>query len=134
MLPIPTQCPLCGGEITVTRMHCRNCDSTIEGRFSGAAFSQLSPDQLKFVELFVRLEGKIKRMEEEIGLSYPTIRNRLHEIIRALGYQPGPADEYDGLRSAAWLSDEERQRILDDLDKGLIGAEEAMRLMKMEEE
>lgn len=134
MQPIPTQCPLCGGEITVTRLHCRDCDSTIEGRFSGGPFSQLSPEQLKFVEIFVRLEGKIKHMEEEVGLSYPTIRNRLHEIIRALGYQPGPADEYDGLPSSGGLSDEERQRILDDLDKGLIGAEEAMRLLEMKEE
>ena len=134
MQPIPTQCPLCGGEITVTRLHCRDCDSTIEGRFSGGPFSQLSPEQLKFVEIFVRLEGKIKHMEEEVGLSYPTIRNRLHEIIRALGYQPGPADEYDGLSSSGGLSDEERQRILEDLDKGLIGAEEAMRLLEMKEE
>src|SRR4030042_4832119 len=121
MQSIPTQCPLCGGEITVTRLHCRDCDSTIQGRFSGSPFSQLSPDQLKFVEIFVRLEGKIKHMEEEIGLSYPTIRNRLHEIIRALGYQPGAPEESEG------LTEEERQRILEDLDQGMIGAEEAMR-------
>lgn len=133
MQSIPTQCPLCGGQITVTRLHCRDCDSTIEGRFSGGFFSQLSPEQLKFVETFVRLEGKIKHMEEEIGLSYPTIRNRLHEIIRALGYQPGPADEFDDATSTTGLSDEQRKRILEDLDKGLIGAEEAMRLLKMEE-
>jgi hypothetical protein len=134
MQSIPTQCPLCGGEITVTRLHCRDCDSTIEGRFSGGPFSQLSPEQLKFVEIFVRLEGKIKHMEEEIGLSYPTIRNRLHEIIRALGYQPGPADDFDSPTSSGGLSSEERQRILEDLDKGLIGAEEAMRLLEMKEE
>lgn len=133
MQPTPTQCPLCGGEITITRLHCRECDSTIEGRFSGSAFSQLSPDQLKFVETFVRLEGKIKHMEEEVGLSYPTIRNRLHEIIRALGYQPGPADDADGSLSSGGLSEEERRQILEDLDKGLIGADEAMRLLKMEE-
>jgi hypothetical protein len=133
MQPVPTQCPLCGGEITITRLHCRDCDSTIEGRFSGGAFSQLTPEQLKFVELFVRLEGKIKHMEEEIGLSYPTIRNRLHEIIRALGYQPGPLDELDDLTSNGGLTEVERQRILEDLDKGLIGADEAMRLLSMTE-
>jgi hypothetical protein len=133
MQPVPTQCPLCGGEITITRLHCRDCDSTIEGRFSGGVFSQLTPEQLKFVELFVRLEGKIKHMEEEIGLSYPTIRNRLHEIIRALGYQPGPLDESDDLTSNGGLTEVERQRILEDLDKGLIGADEAMRLLSMTE-
>jgi hypothetical protein len=73
---------------------------------------------------FVRCEGKITRMEDEIGLSYPTIRNRLHEVIRALGYEPGGADESPG------LSDQERQRILEDLDAGKIGADEAMRLLR----
>ena len=125
MNQIPTKCPLCGGEIAVTRIYCRDCDSTIEGRFVGGPFSQLSPEQLQFVEIFIRCEGKITRMEDEVGLSYPTIRNRLHEVIRALGYEPGGGEE-----PPAGLSDEARQSILENLDKGLIGAEEAMRLIR----
>lgn len=124
MHPIPTQCPLCGGEIAVTRLYCRDCDTTIEGRFVGGPFSQLSPEQWKFLEVFIRCEGKISRMENEIGLSYPTIRNRLHEIIRALGYEPGGSEEPAG------LTDEERQRILQDLDEGRITAAEAMQRLK----
>jgi hypothetical protein len=124
MNTIPARCPLCGGEIAVTRIHCRDCDATIEGHFVGGPFSQLTPEQLKFIEVFIRCEGKISRMEDEIDLSYPTIRNRLHEVIRALGYEPGGVEEPIG------LSDEERQRILQDLDEGRIGAEEAMRLLK----
>lgn len=122
---IPTRCPLCGGEIAVTRLYCRDCDTTIEGRFAGGGpFSALSPEQLKFVEVFIRCEGKLSRMESEIGLSYPTIRNRLHEIIRTLGYEPGGGEEPAG------LTDQERQRILQDLDEGRISAEEAMQLLK----
>ena len=123
MNKLPTKCPLCGGEIAVTRIYCRDCDSTIEGRFTAGPFSQLTAEQLEFVEIFVRCEGKISRMETEIGLSYPTIRNRLLQVIRALGYEPG------GAEGVAGLSLEERQRILEDLDKGLISAEEAMQLL-----
>lgn len=123
MNKLPTTCPICGGEIAVTRIYCRECDTTIEGRFSPGPFSQLTPEQLQFVEAFIRHEGKITRMEGELGLSYPTIRNRLHDVIRALGYEPG-GDEPGG------LSDEERQRILEDLDKGLISAEKAMLLLR----
>jgi hypothetical protein len=65
-------------------------------------------------------------MEDELGLSYPTIRNRLHEVIRALGYEPG-GDE------AQEVMEEKRQRVLDDLDKGLISAEEAMKLLQESE-
>lgn len=124
MNKLPTRCPLCGGEVSVTRFHCRDCDSTIEGRFSAGLFSQLTPEQLDFVELFVRCEGKITRMEDELGLSYPTIRNRLHEVVRALGYEPGGADE------PIRLTNEERQRILEDLDKGLISADKAMQMLQ----
>jgi hypothetical protein len=124
MNKLPTKCPLCGGEIAVTRIYCRECDTTIEGRFSGGPFSQLTQEQLQFVETFVRLEGKITRMEDELGLSYPTIRNRLHEVIRALGYEPGIGEEFPR------MTDEERQRILEDLDKGLISADKAMLLLQ----
>jgi len=124
MNQIPSKCPLCGGEIAITRLYCRDCDTTLEGRFEGGPFTRLNPEQLKFVEVFIRCEGKITRMETEIGLSYPTIRNRLHEVIRALGYEPGGAEEPAG------LSEEDRQRILEDLDLGRISAEEAMRLLK----
>lgn len=124
MNTLPTKCPLCGGEITVTRIYCRDCDTTIEGRFEGGPFSQLTQEQLEFVETFIRHEGKITRMESVLGLSYPTIRNRLHEVIRALGYEPGGTDEPGG------LTDDERQRILEDLDKGLISAEKAMVLLQ----
>lgn len=127
MNTLPTRCPLCGGEVTVTRIYCQDCDTTIEGRFTGGPFSQLTQEQLSFVETFIRCEGKITRMEDELDLSYPTIRNRLHEVIRALGYEPGAEEPIPG------LTDEERQRILEDLDKGVISAEEAMRLLQESE-
>lgn len=119
MQSLPSKCPICGGEIVVTRLHCRACDSTIEGRFTPGPFEGLSPEQLSFIETFVRCEGKITRMEDEIGLSYPTIRNRLHEIIRALGYEPG-AEEPAG------MSEDDRRQVLESLERGEITYDQAM--------
>jgi hypothetical protein len=107
-------------------LQCQDCDSTIEGRFVHGTFDALSPEQLGFVETFIRCEGKINRMEDEIGLSYPTIRNRLHEVIRALGYEPG--GEEPG------ISDQERRQILDDLEQGKITYEDAMSMLREGEE
>jgi hypothetical protein len=126
MNTLPTKCPLCGGEVTVTRIYCRDCDTTIEGRFEGGPFSRLTAEQLAFVEMFVRNEGRINRLENELGLSYPTIRNRLHEVIRALGYEPG-GEEPGG------ISEVKRQQVLEDLDQGRISAQEAMRILQESE-
>jgi hypothetical protein len=125
MHTLPSKCPICGGELIVTRIHCQECDSSIEGRFVAGPFERLSPEQLSFVETFIRCEGKINRMEDEIGLSYPTIRNRLHEIIRALGYEPG-AEEPAGIPDSA------RRKILDDLEQGRITYQDAMRMLEGE--
>jgi hypothetical protein len=127
MQPLPSSCPLCGGEITVSKIYCLDCDSTIEGRFSTGVFSQLSLEQLAFVETFVRCEGKITRMEAELGLSYPTIRNRLHEVIRALGYEPGEGEP-------SGMSEQERRKVLESLENGEITYDEAMRLLEEGEE
>jgi hypothetical protein len=121
-----SKCPVCDGELTVTRLHCDTCDTSIEGRFANGVFAGLQPNQLDFIETFVRCEGKITRMEEEMALSYPTIRNRLQEVIRALGYEPGKDETPE-------ISDEKRLSVLEDLDSGQISAEEAMRLLHAEE-
>ena len=124
MNKLPTECPICGGEISVTRIHCMECDSTIEGRFTAGFFAQLTHEQLYFIETFIRCEGKITRMETELGLSYPTIRNRLQEVIRAMGFEPGGGDEPAGLNG------EQRQKVLEELDAGKITVEKAMNLLQ----
>ena len=120
------KCPVCDGELIVTRLRCETCDTLIEGRFTNAAFAGLLPEQLDFIETFVRCEGKLTRMQDEMALSYPTIRNRLQEVIRALGYEPGRDETPE-------ISDEKRLSVLEDLDSGQISAEEAMRLLHAEE-
>jgi hypothetical protein len=122
-----THCPVCESELVVTRLHCPACDTVIEGRFTGGSFSQLTTEQLNFIETFIRCEGKINRMETEIGLSYPTIRNRLHEVIRALGYEPGKDEPID-----LEAIEEKRRQVLEDLDAGRITAEQAMRVLQGE--
>lgn len=124
MLPLPTQCPLTGGPVIVTRLYCPDSGLTIEGEFAiTLPFGQLSAEQLRFVETFVRCEGKLNRMEEELKLSYPTIRTRLHEVIRALGHEPRREE-------AETVSAADRKKVLQELDSGKISFEEAMQLLQ----
>lgn len=127
MYSAPTRCPICQSELEVVRLHCPSCDTSIDGHFASGHFANLSPEQLEFMITFVRCEGKINRMENEIGLSYPTIRNRLQEVIRALGFEPGRDETVE-------ISQERRNSILEELSAGRISAEEATRLLRGEEE
>lgn len=126
MHPALTRCPVCRNELTVTRLHCASCDTVVEGRFTAGHFANLTSEQLDFILTFVRVEGRLNRMETELSLSYPTIRNRLHEIIRSLGYEPGKDESPD-------VADEKRRSVLEELDAGKISADDAMRILRGEE-
>lgn len=119
-----TTCPVCDERLSITRFHCRNCDTTIDGHFDIGRFGRLSAEQINFLEVFVRCEGKLSRMEPELELSYPTLRARLTEIIRSLGFAVGPETKL--------INDEERHKILDDLASGELTSEEAMQLLEVD--
>jgi hypothetical protein len=126
MNPVIGRCPICQDTLHVTRLHCRNCDTSLEGHFALGRLYQLTPEQLEFVEIFIRCEGKINRVEQEIGLSYPAVRARLSDIIRSLGYEVGESAQRP-------VSEEMRQDILTELNAGRISSEEALRLLRGEE-
>jgi hypothetical protein len=122
MYPVVGKCPVCGDTMAVTRLHCRGCDSALEGQFSLGRFYQLAPQQLAFVETFIRCEGKLTRVQDELGMSYPTARARLTDVIRALGYEVREEMEP--------VSAEERKTILEQLAAGEITSEGAVELLK----
>ena len=78
-------CPVCSHELAVTRLHCGNCGTTLEGDFSVGRYGRLSREQLALLESFLRSRGNLREMERELGISYPTVRNRVEALVRALG-------------------------------------------------
>ena len=124
MNPVIGLCPICGESLAVTRLHCRHCDTSVEGHFALGRLYHLSSKQLQFVETFIRCEGKINRVEQEMGLSYPAVRARLTDVIRALGYEVGEGE------TEGPVSEEDRREILNQLSEGKISAEEAVQLLR----
>lgn len=119
--PVVGRCPICHEPLEVLDLHCRHCDAHISGHFSLSKFDSLTPEQLFFAETFIRCEGKINRVEEELGISYPTVRSRLAEVIEALGYK---LDEETSLPPG------ERKEILQRLANGEIRADEAVSMLR----
>ena len=125
-------CPVCSGELAVTRLHCRSCGTTLEGDFSVGRFGRLSREQLALLESFLRSRGNLRDMERELGLSYPTIRSRVEALVRSLGFgprgdvdeAPGGSDLADATADAATIL-ATRQDILERLARHEINAEDA---------
>ena len=86
-------CPVCEGELTISRLQCRSCGTALEGEFGVGRFGRLSKEQLSLLESFLRSRGNLKEMERELGISYPTVRGRVDALVRALGL--GEGDEID---------------------------------------
>ncbi len=128
-------CPVCAGELAVTRLHCRSCGTTLEGEFSVGRFGRLTREQLTLLESFLRSRGNLRDMERELGISYPTVRSRVEALVRALGFGPraDAADADDAgaedaaASGAAATSDAAaaRQQILERLGRHEMTADEA---------
>ena len=124
------QCPVCEGDLVVTRLHCPQCDTTIEGFFRPVEdpFAVLNREQMDFLFSFIRCEGRFNRLEKELNLSYPTLRNRLDEIMRTLGFEPEPEEQ-----QPVKPQPKERRKILEDLENGVITFEKAQSLLRGEQ-
>src|SRR5512135_2864559 len=120
-------CPVCSGELAVTRLHCRSCGTTLEGDFSVGRFGRLSREQLALLESFLRSRGNLRDMERELGISYPTVRSRVEALVRALGFGPRADIEEPTAEAAAEAATTTvtRQHILERLARHEISAENA---------
>jgi hypothetical protein len=119
-------CPVCSGELAVTRLHCRACGTTLEGDFSVGRFGRLNREQLALLESFLRSRGNLRDMERELRISYPTVRSRVEALVRALGFREsdGDAAAPDGEPDAE-AEGITRQQVLERLARHEIGAEDA---------
>jgi hypothetical protein len=124
MPTLPGNCPFCGGAIDVTAFACRDCEAAVEGRFEPNRLAALDARQAEFVLAFVRRRGNIKELERELGVSYPTVRGRLDDVIRALGFRV--AEDAAAAEEARAL----RAEILAAVERGEMTAADAAEALK----
>ncbi len=117
-LPLPTQCPVTGGGLEVTRLECPTSGVVIEGRFQPNEFALLPEEHLEFMRIFVKVRGNLKEVERILGLSYPTVRQRFENLLKVLSYEP--LDDYS----------DDRSEVIEELEQGEITPEEAVKRLQ----
>ncbi len=140
---IREECPICGGKLALAQVECQDCHTKFEGSTAAlsapppqppeqnrasesaryGALARLSPEQLAFVETFIRARGIIKTVEAMLGISYPTVRSRLDDVITTMGLSP--ADE-----APSGSARREQREIAADLAEGRISPAEAHELLR----
>jgi hypothetical protein len=103
-----------GKPVTVERVRLVDSDIAIEGSFSLPPLANLSAEDQIFVMAFIRCHGSIKDMEQMFGISYPTVKNRINRIARQLEF-------------VEILTVSSQEEVIDELERGDITAEEAIR-------
>lgn len=81
---LPTICPSCSSQLNVKSLVCQRCQTEIQGQYELPLLARLSTDDEDFVLEFIKASGSLKEMAKLLGLSYPTVRNRLDEIIEQI--------------------------------------------------
>ncbi len=116
MYTSPSSCPTCGHELEIRELSCPSCHTTVRGRWSAGVFGRLTEDQQTFLRIFVRSRGNLSEVERSLGVSYPTVRAKLEEIIELM--QDDPAPEAG--------SSESRDDVLRQIAEGKLSVDEGM--------
>lgn len=114
--PLPIPFPGVKEAPVVIELRFPAADVTVRGEFELNEFALLTPDNLEFLRLYIKVRGNLKEVERILGVSYPTVRSRFDAMLRAIGYEPDLPDPKD--------------EALTLLEKGAISPEEALRRLK----
>jgi len=106
----------------VRELGCSECGITVRGEFPRCEFCALPAEQLRFLRLFVSRRGNLREVEREMGVSYPTVRARLDDLLRALGYATSAPSALD--------RQERRREVLEALREGTMTPEEAAKALR----
>ncbi len=109
------KCPVCQARLRVTELTCPACRTKIVSDLATCEFCNLSPDLLMFLRAFLRARGNIKEVERELGISYPTVRKRLDDLLAKLGLEGGSG-----------LNRDHRLEVFERLRKGEITVDDAI--------
>jgi len=114
----PRDCPVCGNQLTMTRLGCSSCGTELSGQFSSCPYCGLEDSQRELLRVFLVSRGNMKELERHLGVSYPTARQRFADLLVSLGFESAP----ETVRPT-------REDVLSRLATGELGVDDAAALL-----
>ena len=81
---LPVLCPSCSDKLSVSELTCTNCSTKVSGSFPLPVLLSLSEEEQNFILEFFLSSGSLKEMAQKMGNSYPTVRNKLDDMIEKI--------------------------------------------------
>lgn len=116
------KCPICSGNLNITAVTCVCCQIEVKGSFRSHWLAGLDHDQLDFLLTFVRCRGVLRDIEAVLGISYPTVRNRVDNLVNTV-------EQLLGETQASVVTRDPRIAVLERLAAGDISPDRAMTLL-----
>ncbi|MBM7783693.1 DUF2089 domain-containing protein [Tenggerimyces flavus] len=114
----PSTCPTCQGQLAVSGLHCDDCGTEVRGHFRHCDFCALDDAQRDLLRVFLTARGNTKELERHLGVSYPTARARLDDLLAVLGIPVRPVERTEPRT--------DRRKLLDAVASGKVDVESAM--------
>ncbi len=94
--------------MVISELKCPACDLRVKKDFPPCEFCQLPEDDYEFLKIFIRTQGKITDIEKILGISYPTIKTKIDDLLRKLKLSPveGKNDPIEALAQGELSVDE----------------------------
>ena len=81
----PSDCPVCGDRLSVTRLGCGSCGTELAGVFTSCTFCSLNEAETEMLRVFLASRGNLRDLEKHLGVSYPTARLKFTQLLEKLG-------------------------------------------------
>lgn len=102
-----TNCPACGGALTIRALQCCDCGLELRNEFETSAFDRLDTEQADFLLCFLRCRGNLSMVQDAMQLSYPAAKKRLSTLLANLGLaeEETQENEKEIIDMDKWITD-----------------------------
>lgn len=87
----------------ISSLHCAACGLELRNDFELSVFDTLEPEQFAFLCSFLKQRGNMSSVQSEFGISYPTAKKRLDQLLAALGLYDLKTEDREELDMSSWV-------------------------------